>query len=108
MELIVEKTDEIPTAAAELWWWRNELLARAKRWYPEDVFIPAQRGEPYRTQDAAAAAMARHVLGLIADELGERSIELDKLAEPTADDDDERDDERDDEDRALANSLETR
>ncbi len=89
-ESIVKEDDPAPTAAAELWEWRNRLIARADGWYPESVFIPARPGEPYQTQDAAAAAMARHILRLIADELGERSVELDG-SDDGSDDDDERD-----------------
>lgn len=63
-------------AARELWRIRSDLYARVEAWYPEDVFVPAQKGKPHTTVDAAAAAMARHVLRLIAAELGERSIEL--------------------------------
>ena len=105
-ELIVEALsvaqERNNTLAVELWEWRNRLIERAAAWYPESVFLPAKPGEPYLTQDAAAAAMARHVLRLIADELGERSIEL--HTDPPGDDDDD----RDDDDRALANSLEER
>ena len=62
--------------ARELWDWRQELHRRADQWYPEDVFPPAPKGEAHRTVDAAAAAMARHILRLIAQDIGERSIEL--------------------------------
>jgi hypothetical protein len=80
------------TATAELWEWRNRLIERANLWYPEDVFVPAGQGEHYATQDGAAAAMGRHILRLIADELGGRSIELDGFDDAAADDDE--DDER--------------
>jgi hypothetical protein len=62
-------------AARELWRWRDELLRRAEQWYPTDIFPPPAKGEPYRTIDAAAAAMARHVLELVASDLADRSIE---------------------------------
>jgi hypothetical protein len=62
--------------AKELWEWREELYRRAEQWYPDDVFPVPPKGEPYKTPDGAAAAMARRTLRAIAADLGQRSIDL--------------------------------
>lgn len=56
--------------------WAATFRTRATDCYPEDIWPPARPGEPHRTPDSAAAAMARHVLRQVADDLDQAADEL--------------------------------